>query len=187
MKTTQIKTNLIDANEGQIAGLPRNPRVIKDGKFKTLVESIRALPDMMSIREVIVFPVGDRFVAIGGNQRLEGCKELGWAKIPCKVLAADTPVAVLQEITIKDNSHSGENDWQLLNEEWDKTLLEGWGMEILEWEATPPEPPAPAENLKHEKQIRLKYSEAQYLLAKEQLAKVAETPELAVWILLGNK
>ena len=35
--------------------------------------------------------------------------------------------------------------------------------------------------------IKLKYTEDEYNLVKEQLNKIAQTPEQAVWKLLGNE
>ena len=35
--------------------------------------------------------------------------------------------------------------------------------------------------------IKLKYTEDEYNLVKEQLIKIAQTPEQAVWKLLGNE
>jgi hypothetical protein len=35
--------------------------------------------------------------------------------------------------------------------------------------------------------IKLKYTEDEYQLVREQLSKIASTPEQAVWKLLGNE
>jgi hypothetical protein len=35
--------------------------------------------------------------------------------------------------------------------------------------------------------IKLKYTEDEYNLVREQLSKIASTPEQAVWKLLGNE
>jgi hypothetical protein len=35
--------------------------------------------------------------------------------------------------------------------------------------------------------IKLKYIEEEYNLVKEQLSKIASTPEQAIWKLLGNE
>jgi hypothetical protein len=35
--------------------------------------------------------------------------------------------------------------------------------------------------------IKLKYTEQEYHLVREQLSKIAATPEQAVWKLLGNE
>ena len=55
--------------------------------------------------------------------------------VPCKVLPADTPVAKLREYAIKDNNGFGEDDWDILANEWDAEELQEWGMELpMDWD-----------------------------------------------------
>lgn len=117
-------------NNGQIDGLPKNPRFIKDYRFEALKKSIEDAPEMLSLRELIVFPHQDKFVIIAGNMRYRACKELGYKELPCKVLNADTSVAKLREYTIKDNQAFGADDWDMLANEWDEKELISWGMEL---------------------------------------------------------
>ena len=58
-------------NQGQVEGLPKNPRFIRDPKFKKLVKSIQDDPEMLELRELIVYDTQDErgFVIIGGNMR----------------------------------------------------------------------------------------------------------------------
>ena len=35
--------------------------------------------------------------------------------------------------------------------------------------------------------INLKYTEEEYLIVKEALSKIASTPEMAIWKLIGNE
>ncbi len=128
--TKIININKIETNTGQVPGLPKNPRFCKDDRFNKLVASIESLPEMMELREVIVYPFGKKFVAIAGNMRLRGCKQLGWKEVPCKVLDASTPIEKLKEIAIKDNVAFGENDLELLQLEWNINILSGWGMDL---------------------------------------------------------
>ena len=66
--------------------------------------------------------------------RLRACKELGMETVPCKVLPADTPVAKLREYAIKDNNGFGEDDWDILANEWNAEELQEWGMELpMDW------------------------------------------------------
>ena len=67
IKTELINISLIENNTGQIVGLPKNPRFIKDDKFKKLVKSIQDLPEMLEMRELIIFPFKKKYVVIGGN------------------------------------------------------------------------------------------------------------------------
>ena len=126
----QIPVRQLEINKGQIDGLPKNPRFIKDARFAALVKSINDAPEMLKVRELMVVPHGDKYVVVGGNMRLRACKELGFKEVPCKVLAADTPVEKLREYAMKDNEGYGQTDWDIIANEWDEEELEDWGIEI---------------------------------------------------------
>ena len=129
-----IDIKRLEVNKGQVEGLPKNPRFIRDDRFNALVKSIKDAPEMLKLRELIVVEHGEKFVVIGGNMRLRACKELGMEAVPCKVLPADTPVAKLREYAIKDNNGFGEDDWDVLANEWDADELQDWGVELpMDW------------------------------------------------------
>ena len=130
-----IDIKRLELNKGQVEGLPKNPRFIRDERYKALVKSIEDAPEMLKLRELLVVEHGSKFVVIGGNMRLRACKELGMETVPCKVLPADTPVAKLREYAIKDNNGFGEDDWDILANEWDAQELEDWGVELpMDWD-----------------------------------------------------
>lgn len=120
----------LEVNKGQIEGLPKNPRFIRDERFEALKKSIEDAPEMLALRELIVYPFNGKYVIIAGNMRFRACKDLGYKEIPCKVLDEDTPVEKLREYTIKDNIGFGADDWDLIANEWDINELDGWGMEL---------------------------------------------------------
>lgn len=129
-----INVKEIEINRGQIYGLPKNPRLIRDERFEALKNSIQDAPEMLDLRELIVYPHEGKYVIIGGNMRFRACQDLGYTEIPCKVLPEETPVAKLREYVIKDNEAFGQNDWGLLSEDWDKEELVDWGVETpIEW------------------------------------------------------
>lgn len=135
LDTEDIPLSVIDSNTGQIEGLPANPRIIKDGKFRKLMQSIKDHSDMLHLREIIVFPYKQgnerRYVVIGGNQRRAACIELGHEVVRCKILRPDTSVKDLKAITILDNTSSGEWDFDMLaNEGWETGDLHAWGLDI---------------------------------------------------------
>lgn len=130
LKSQNIELSKLETNKGQIEGLPKNPRLIKDAKFEKLKKSIEENPEMLGMREVLVYPHGSKYVIIGGNMRFQACKELQFVTIPCKVLSKDTTAEQLRAITIKDNVGFGEHDWELLANEWDSVELEEWGLEV---------------------------------------------------------
>ena len=60
-------------NTGQIAGIPTNPRLIKDHRFGKLVQFIKNHTEMLEMRKFLVVPYAD--VAIAGNMRLRATLE----------------------------------------------------------------------------------------------------------------
>ena len=130
MERKHIDIRKVFANEGQIEGLPRNPRLIKDDKFKKLLESIRELPEMTEARDLLVVPHGDGYVVIGGNMRLRAYQELGWKEVPCCILPKNMSVNKLREMVIQDNNPFGEDDWDMLANEWDADELNDWGFDV---------------------------------------------------------
>ena len=57
---------------------PKNPRVIKDDKFKQLVKSIQEFPEMMAKRPMVCVtdPVDGKLFPLGGNMRLKALQHL---------------------------------------------------------------------------------------------------------------
>ena len=129
MERKKIDIRKVFANEGQIEGLPRNPRTIRKDKFRKLVKSIRELPEMTEARDLLVVPRGEGYVVIGGNMRLQAYRELGWKEVPCCILPHDTPSEKLRQMLIQDNNPFGDNDWDALANEWDAAELDDWGFD----------------------------------------------------------
>lgn len=125
-----IEIRYLRPNSGEVEGLPRNPRKISKKNLEKLKKSVQDAPEMLRLRELIVVPHGDQFVVIAGNQRLEAAKAVGMSALPCKVLPADTDPAKLREYAIKDNLPFGEDDWEVIREEWNAAELEEWGMNL---------------------------------------------------------
>lgn len=127
---TILNTALLDYNKGQLKGLPKNPRFFRDYRFAAMKKSIIDAPEMLELRELIVVPLDDRYVVVCGNLRLRACKELGYKELPCKVLPADTDAKDLRKYAAKDNINFGENDMDVIANEWDQEELSGWGYEF---------------------------------------------------------
>lgn len=138
METKEIKLRELRCNNGQLEGVPRNPRKISKKQLEKLKKSLTDAPEMLHLRELICVEHPDGPVVICGNQRLEAAKALGWETLPCKVLPADTDPAKLREYAIKDNLPFGEDDWEVIASDWDTAELEEWGMSVPEeWKASP--------------------------------------------------
>jgi DNA modification methylase len=109
---------------------PKNPRIIKDGKFQKLVKSIQEFPDMLNKRPLIVFTdVDDKYVVLGGNMRLKALNELKFKEIPI-IVADEWTEEQKNEFLIKDNVGFGEWDWDSLANEWDAEKLDDWGLDL---------------------------------------------------------
>ena len=130
METKSVKISDLSPNTGQVEGLPKNPRIIKDERYKKLLNSIKEDPEMLQLREVIAYRYKGLLIVIAGNMRLKACKELGFKEIPCKILPEDTPIQKLKAYTIKDNVGFGEHDFEMLANEWDVEQLEEWGLDV---------------------------------------------------------
>jgi len=128
---TILAISLLDFNKGQLKGLPKNPRFFRDYRYEAMKRSINESPEMLELRELIVFPYAEgRYIVVCGNLRLRACKELGYTELPCKILNPGTDVKKLREYATKDNVNFGENDLDVMNNEWDKTELADWGVEF---------------------------------------------------------
>ena len=187
MEAQNIKLYQLRNNSGQVEGLPNNPRLIKDDRFKKLVKSLQDDPEMLSLRELIVFPHKDTFVVIGGNMRLKALRELGYTEAPCKVLPADTHIEKLKAIALKDNSSFGDYDYEALANEWDAQLLADCGIEVWQMpediEKELEEEEQKKDNAKAQK-IILRFNKKEFLYVRDALLSLGETFEEAVVYLL---
>lgn len=141
MQAQSIKITKLVGNTGQIEGLPKNPRFIRDDKFAKLVQSIKDDPEMLDLRELLVIPHGKEYVVIGGNMRLRAMIECGHKEAPCKVLDKATPPEKLRAYAAKDNVGFGEWDWDQLANEWDAVELADWGLDTPGFDVDEIEPP----------------------------------------------
>jgi DNA modification methylase len=110
---------------------PNNPRIVKDDKFKKLVQSIKDFPQMLEIRPIVV---NKDMIVLGGNMRLKACKEAGLKEIPI-IKAEDLTEEQQREFIIKDNVGFGEWDFDDLANNWDAEQLTEWGLDIPNFEA----------------------------------------------------
>jgi hypothetical protein len=107
---------------------PDNPRIIKDDKFRKMVESVRKFPEMLELRPIVV---NSDMVVLGGNMRLKACQAAGLKEVP--VIVADTLTPDQErEFIVKDNVGFGEWDWDALANQWDAQELTAWGVDVPE-------------------------------------------------------
>ena len=119
MQTTKVKISEVKTN-------PKNPRLIKDDKFKKLVKSIQEFPQMLELRPIVV---DENNIVLGGNMRLKACKEAGLKEVYI-VKAQNLTEQQKDEFIVKDNVGFGEWDWDMLANEWDTEKLDEWGLDL---------------------------------------------------------
>ena len=115
----KVKINAIKTN-------PKNPRLIKDDKFKKLVKSIQEFPQMLELRPIVV---DENNIILGGNMRYKACIEAGLKEIYI-LKAEDLTEQQKDEFIVKDNVGFGEWDWNILANEWDTDKLQDWGLDL---------------------------------------------------------
>lgn len=178
VKITEVKRNTT------------NPRIIKDDKFLKLVESIKTFPQMLEIRPIVV---NDDMVVLGGNMRLKACQEAGLKEV--FIIKANQLTELQQkEFVIKDNVGFGEWDWAEIANNWSDLDLGEWGLDLpidninedeyndIDYSERNKE--LNVDDFKDEMVIKLNYNEADYNLVKQELSRIASTPEQAIWKLL---
>jgi hypothetical protein len=118
----QIKTVKLS----EVKSNPNNPRIIKDDKFRKLVNSIQEFPKMLEIRPIVV---NADMIVLGGNMRLKACKEAGLKEVPV-IFADDLTEDEQKQFIIKDNVGFGEWDWDMIANEWEADQIEEWGLDL---------------------------------------------------------
>lgn len=124
-----VPIELLEYNNGQIPGVPENPRTREDAKQRNLEKSIEELPEMTIARAALCFPYNGRYVVIGGNRRLEVQRALKRKEVPIIALPEDTPVEKLRRMALLDNESTGQTDWAKLAKDWSKDEIRAWNIE----------------------------------------------------------
>jgi DNA modification methylase len=119
MQVSKVKISEVKNN-------PKNPRLIKDDKFRKLVKSIQEFPQMLELRPIVV---DENNIVLGGNMRLKACKEAGLKEVYI-VKAENLTELQKDEFIVKDNVGFGEWDWDILANEWDTEKLDEWGLDL---------------------------------------------------------
>lgn len=203
------KIKLIDLkdlvyNTGQIPGVPKNPRFIRDESFEMCKRSVREDPDMLSLREITAYPLkGDdgktEYVVVMGNQRLRAIKENAKEdkefakraeKIVTKVIPEDTPAKKICAMIIKDNGQFGKWDYDALANEWDDEELEKSGLDLSEWKVSDQDfedknQEIDVDAFDEEMQLKIKLTPEAMRWVKERLALVNDRMETALLTIFG--
>ncbi len=134
------KPVLVEVKVSDILPLSENPRIIDTYKYQSLVSSLREFPDMMAVRPMII---NKENRVLCGNMRYRAITELGWETV--MVYQVDLTPEQEQELIIKDNLSYGDWDDELIDQDWDKGMVDRWmGIEkvdysLLDYEDLTPE------------------------------------------------
>jgi hypothetical protein len=193
---------------------PANPRIIRDEKYRKLLQSVAQFPAMLDVRGIVV---DAQNMILGGNQRWRAILDL--LKMPEQELrqacggneTAYTLWEVLREkksvpgkwildgsamtpdeirrFIIADNVEFGEHDWDALANEWDADELADWGVDIPNFDAedySGKNKEIDTDIMADKMVLSLKFQPDQYFEVKAALEEIAETPEDALLTLLEN-
>ena len=136
-KLERIDITQLEYNDGQLEGISKNPRYLKQNEHDTLKKSLIDSPELLEYKPLMVYPLENgNYITICGNMRLRIANELRldgqseFDTIPCFILKAETPIQKIKEYAIKDNVQAGNWDWdELANGDWEVDELQDWGVE----------------------------------------------------------
>lgn len=132
MEIVKLKVSVLEPNTGQIEGLPKNPRQWRKEDIDSLARSLKETPELFEARPLLVYPLGGKYVILGGNMRFVAARANKAKEVPVVVFPADTPIGKLKELVLKDNGSFGTWDYDELANSWDDLPLIDWG--VPSWE-----------------------------------------------------
>lgn len=190
IKSALIPIGKLMHNTGQIDGLPKNPRVIRNADFERVKRNIAAHPAMLEYRDLLVYPQGKRFVVICGNQRLAAMRDLGHKECPCTIIPEGVPAEKLRAFTIKDNLEYGKWDMDELANCWSGILdLAELGVDISAWQVKEQDFNGGGEinvgDFKEEMSLKITLPRQQAEWLKEKMKIVHPQAEKAVLMAIG--
>lgn len=176
------KVILDNVNINEIIPYENNPRK-NDGAVEEVINSINDVGYRTPIT------VDENMVILTGHTRLKALQALGWETIPFIVKFNDMSEKAKKRYRVLDNK-SGETalwDYEKLEIEFSTGELQDFGFELTTDNLSDKNKEIDTNDMDEKMKITLNYSESDYWKIKEQLLKIANTPEKAVWELLGNE
>lgn len=126
-----IELAKLQPNEGQLEGVPSNPREIEREKFELLKQNLQRYPKLLKHCTLLVYPLNDdNYIIIGGNMRYHALCEIGEKLAPCDVIERDTDIETLKAYIALHNSSFGKWDFDMLANDWDSDDLKSWGLDL---------------------------------------------------------
>lgn len=140
---------------------------------------------------------------IAGNKTLENAVNAGFGDddlivvqttgkqiVAVQRMDLDLDSRMGKEMALADNATAKANiewDTEALSADWSSDELNDWGVQTWGEDYSEKNKEIDVNELADSMTISLKYTPDEYWQAKEQLSKIAATPEQAVWKLLGNE
>lgn len=140
---------------------------------------------------------------IAGNKTLENAVNAGFGDedlivvqttgkqiVAVQRMDLDLDSRMGKEMALADNATAKANiewDTEVLSADWSSDELNDWGVQTWGEDYSEKNKEIDINELADSMTISLKYTPDEYWQAKEQLSKIAATPEQAVWKLLGNE
>jgi len=170
----------------KIKGNPKNPRIIKNDKFKKLVKSIQEFPEMLEKRPIVV---DEDMMVLGGNMRLKASKEAGLKEVWIDI-AKGWSQEQKDEFIVKDNVGFGDWEYDMLANEWDSVQLSEWGLDVWQNEDDLEEPDFNelTEDNKKESVIKITFKNEKDLEdAEKEIAKIVNEYDKAFYSVSSEK
>lgn len=115
----------------------KNPRTISKERFEKLKKSLTEFSKMLVDRPI---KYDEDFVVWGGNQRLTALRMLVEEGLIKDIderwfskMRDDYTHDEKRRFAIMDNRDFGEDDYEMLANEWDDLPLDDWGVDIGDW------------------------------------------------------
>jgi len=99
---------------------PRKSSVTQD-------ENLRKSLEKFGVVEPIVFNKQSGYI-VGGHFRVRELIKMGVKEVECVIV--DLNESDEKELCVRLNSNTGDWDFDILNESWNKTEIEDWGLEL---------------------------------------------------------
>lgn len=154
MEIVRLKLSALEPNNGQVPGLPMNPRQWTASDVDRIAKSLKETPELFEARPLLVYPHDGKYVILGGNLRHEGARRNNMDEVPAIIFPEDTAIEKLKEIVIKDNGAFGAWDFDSLANEWGDLPLVDWG--VPAWETEKDEMPTELDAEPEDKDFILK-------------------------------
>ena len=115
--TEPITWSEVEVDINTLKPYPNNPRYISKEEFEKLLNAI--MNDGYSSR----IKVTKDMVIIGGHQRKQALKQLGYSTIPVLMASRELTALEFQRILLEDNKVNGEWDMDVLANTFDDNLI----------------------------------------------------------------